>query len=168
MTHSTVVLVEQLAARLVSAGQLLAVAESCTGGLLAAACTERAGSSRWFDRGWVTYSNDAKAQCLGVKEATLNAHGAVSEAVVIAMTQGVLRASAASWAVAISGIAGPDGGCAAKPVGTVWFAVQQKNASAQATCVVFAGDRAQVRAQAVNHALTLLLNQMNELTEQQP
>lgn len=160
VTPPTATLVSQLSTQLLSNGQLLALAESCTGGLLAAACTDLAGSSRWFDRGWVTYSNDAKQRCLGVSAETLAKHGAVSEAVVIEMAEGVLRESGAHISAAISGIAGPDGGSADKPVGTVWIAVKQLAQAAKAQRFVFAGDRAEVRAQAVQQALNLLINQM--------
>ena len=104
---------------LAGAGLVLATAESCTGGLIAQRVTSVAGSSRWFDRGFVTYSNDAKREMLGVDPALLQVHGAVSEEVVLAMAAGALAASAAGAALAVSGVAGPGGGTAAKPVGTV-------------------------------------------------
>jgi nicotinamide-nucleotide amidase len=110
-----------LAARLRSAGARLATAESCTGGLIAAACTSVAGSSDWFDRGFVSYSNEAKTAMLGVPAALIAAEGAVSEAVVRAMVAGALHHSAATLAVAVTGIAGPGGAVPGKPVGTVWL-----------------------------------------------
>lgn len=130
----------------------LTTAESCTGGMIAAACTDLAGSSDWFERGFVTYSNEAKTELLGVDAHLIAQHGAVSEAVVRAMAEGALTHSRAQVSVAVTGIAGPTGGSAAKPVGTVWFGW----ATAQGvTSEVqhFAGDRAAVRAATVQHAL---------------
>ena len=115
-------MVESLAARLVARNEMLATAESCTGGWVAKVCTDLAGSSAWFDRGFVTYSNQAKQDMLGVSATTLDTCGAVSEEVVTEMVNGALAGSRAGWALAISGVAGPDGGTAEKPVGTVWFA----------------------------------------------
>lgn len=133
-------------------GGRLAAAESCTGGWLAKVVTDVAGSSAWFDRGFVTYSNAAKQAMLGVPEALLAEHGAVSGPVVRAMALGALRHSEAEHAVAISGVAGPGGGSADKPVGTVWFGWA---GPAGATCErrLFAGDREQVRREAVAAAL---------------
>ena len=115
-------LAQRLGATLLARGEWLAVAESCTGGWLAQSVTAIAGSSGWFDRGFVTYSNAAKIDMLGVPETTLERHGAVSEQTARAMVQGALRNSGADWAVAITGVAGPAGGSAEKPVGTVCFA----------------------------------------------
>ncbi len=112
---------EQLAQLLLRRGWMLATAESCTGGLIAAACTELAGSSNWFERGFVTYSNEAKTELLGVTADTIAAHGAVSEAVVRDMVEGAVRRSRARVGVAVTGVAGPSGGSKDKPVGTVWF-----------------------------------------------
>ena len=112
---------KQLAALLQDKGWMLATAESCTGGLIAAACTELAGSSNWFERGFVTYSDEAKIELLGVDAAAIAAHGAVSEVVVRAMAFGAVRHSRARVSVAVTGIAGPTGGSKDKPVGTVWF-----------------------------------------------
>jgi nicotinamide-nucleotide amidase len=109
-----------LAARLLAKGQMLATAESCTGGMIAAACTDLAGSSAWFERGFVSYSNEAKTELLGVPAALIAEHGAVSEPVVRAMAQGALQHSRAQVAVAITGVAGPGGGSDSKPVGSVW------------------------------------------------
>lgn len=133
----------------------LATAESCTGGLIAGACTDLAGSSTWFERGFITYSNAAKTEMLGVDAALIATHGAVSEAVVRAMAQGALRHSHAQVAVAVTGVAGPTGGSADKPVGTVWFGWATP-AGSHSEVQHFAGDRAAVRAATVHHALTHL------------
>ncbi len=140
---------EALAAR----GLWLATAESCTGGWIAAAVTAIAGSSNWFDRGFVTYSNAAKVDMLGVRDDTLDTHGAVSEATVGEMASGALARSRADLALAVSGIAGPGGGSAAKPVGTVCLAWARRDVPAVMTTVHLAGDRAAVRRQAVILAL---------------
>lgn len=145
-----------LAERLLQRGWRLATAESCTGGMIAAACTDLAGSSGWFERGFVTYSNEAKTELLGVPEALLAAHGAVSAPVAEAMVAGALRRAHAEVAVAVTGIAGPGGGSADKPVGTVWFAW-----AVPGRCWSegrrFEGDRAAVRQQTLAHALQGLL-----------
>lgn len=114
--------VERLASALAARGERIATAESCTGGLVAAACTARAGSSDWFERGIVSYSNAAKAELLGVEPALITAHGAVSEPVARAMAEGALAQAPAQWALAVTGIAGPGGAVPGKPVGTVWLA----------------------------------------------
>ena len=150
-------LVQKLAERLLQQGKRLALAESCTGGMVAATCTDLAGSSRWFDRGFVTYSNAAKIECLDVLAETLERHGAVSEATVIAMAKGMLEHSDADIALSVSGIAGPDGGSEAKPVGTVWFALSDRTGFTNALVEQFTGDRKQVREQAVQFALKLLI-----------
>ncbi len=137
-------------------GLKLATAESCTGGLIAACCTDVAGSSDWFDRGFVTYSNAAKTEMLGVDAALITQHGAVSEQVARAMVQGALQHSAAQVAVAVTGVAGPGGGSAAKPVGTVWLGWATP-AGVVTELQHFAGDRAQVRASTVQHALQRLV-----------
>ncbi len=133
----------------------LATAESCTGGLIAACCTDIVGSSDWFDRGFVTYSNAAKTEMLGVDAALINNYGAVSQEVVRAMVQGALQHSAAQVAVAVTGVAGPGGGSSAKPVGTVWLGWATP-AGIVSEVQHFAGDRAQVRAATVQHALQRL------------
>ena len=140
---------------LLTRGQMLATAESCTGGLIAGACTDRAGSSQWFERGFVTYSNAAKAEMLAVPCTLIDQHGAVSEPVARAMAEGALAHSAAQASVAVTGVAGPTGGSADKPVGTVWLAwcVHGRTYS---ECQHFAGDRAAVRAATVRHALVQL------------
>jgi nicotinamide-nucleotide amidase len=148
--------VEELAAALLARGWFLATAESCTGGMIAAACTDLAGSSGWFERGFVTYSNEAKTELLGVPAPLIDQHGAVSEPVAEAMAQGAIAHSRARVAVAVTGVAGPTGGSAAKPVGTVWFgfAVDGRVTSERQ---LFPGDRAAVRAATVRHALEGLL-----------
>ena len=134
----------------------MASAESCTGGLIAAACTSVAGSSDWFERGFVSYSNEAKTELLGVSAALIAAHGAVSEAVVRAMAQGALHRSSAQLAVAVTGIAGPGGAVPGKPVGTVWLAVATRD-HVSVRCDVWPGDRTQVREATVRAALTALV-----------
>ena len=120
---ATAALVGRLADALLARNATMAAAESCTGGLVAAACTARAGSSAWFERGVVTYSNAAKVELLGVADAVIAAHGAVSAEVARAMADGVIARTPATFAVAVTGIAGPGGGTAEKPVGTVWIGV---------------------------------------------
>jgi nicotinamide-nucleotide amidase len=139
-----------------AAGLRVAIAESCTGGLIAAALTAIAGSSDVFERGFVTYSNAAKTEMLGVDPALIARQGAVSEDVARAMAAGALAHSPADLAVAVTGIAGPDGGSADKPVGLVWFGAARRGATARAVRRVFAGDRAAVRRAAVLAALALL------------
>ena len=134
----------------------MAAAESCTGGLIAAACTDLAGSSQWFERGFVTYSNAAKTDMLGVDAALIGQHGAVSEAVARAMAQGALALSRAQAAVAVTGVAGPGGGSPHKPVGTVWFGWATP-AGVVSEARHFAGDRASVRQATVAHALGRLV-----------
>jgi nicotinamide-nucleotide amidase len=140
---------------LVDHGWMLATAESCTGGLVAAACTDRAGSSAWFERGFVTYSNAAKTELLGVDAALVAAHGAVSEPVARAMAEGAVARSHARVGLATTGVAGPGGGSAAKPVGTVWFAWALPGGTVS-ECVRFDGDRAAVRDAARDHAAARL------------
>lgn len=134
-------------------GVRLVTAESCTGGWVAQAITAVAGSSAWFDRGYVTYSNESKIEMLGVDAASLAQHGAVSEAVVKEMALGAVKNSRGHLSVAISGVAGPDGGTPEKPVGTVWFAWGQKRGYAEAEMHRLTGDRAAIRARAVAIAL---------------
>jgi len=152
----TVEATKQLAALLQDKGWMLATAESCTGGLIAAACTELPGSSNWFERGFVTYSDEAKIELLGVDAAAIAAHGAVSEAVVRAMASGAVRNSRARASVAVTGIAGPTGGSRKKPVGTVWFGFMVDGLLTSET-KRFLGDRAFVREETVDHALAGLL-----------
>jgi len=145
-------IVMQLAGLLRQRGWWLTCAESCTGGGIAAALTEVAGSSAWFDRGFVTYSNQAKQEMLGVSAETLERHGAVSRETVLEMAQGALARSRAQLSVAVSGIAGPTGGSPDKPVGTVWIAWVTADRTA-AVCEHFPGDRAAVRAATIDTAL---------------
>ena len=154
-------LARQLGNLLLDRGEWLTAAESCTGGWLAQSVTAIAGSSGWFDRGFVTYSNAAKVDMLGVPETTLERHGAVSEATARAMAQGALAHSRADWAVAITGIAGPSGGSVEKPVGTVCFAWAGRELGCEAQTCRFDGDRAAVREQSVRHALNGLLERLN-------
>ncbi len=151
-------LVEKLALASTSGGVMLTAAESCTGGWVAKCCTDLPGSSRWFERGFVTYSNEAKQEMLGVRADTLQRHGAVSEQVVREMAQGALARSRAQVSVAISGIAGPGGETAGKPVGTVWFAWATTGDRVVVEKAFFEGDREQVRAQSVAVALQGLLD----------
>ena len=146
-----------LADALRARGLKLATAESCTGGLIAAACTAVAGSSDWFERGFVTYSNDAKTELLGVDAALIATHGAVSEEVARAMAEGALLHSRAQLSVAVTGIAGPGGATKGKPVGTVWLALAQRGGATHSELLQFGGDRAAVREQTVHHALACLL-----------
>ena len=142
-----------LGAALSARGWTAATAESCTGGLVAGAITDIAGSSGWFDRGFVTYTNEAKIDMLGVDPDALARNGAVSEATAIAMAEGALRASRADVAVAVTGIAGPAGGTSAKPVGTVCFAWARRGGLATAATRHFSGTRDDVREAAVIVAL---------------
>jgi nicotinamide-nucleotide amidase len=141
---------------------MLACAESCTGGWVAEVVTATAGSSQWFERGYVVYSNAAKQELLGVKADTLRQQGAVSEAVVREMAEGALRHSHAQVALAISGVAGPSGGSPDKPVGTVCFAWVLRGAMATAETMHFSGNREAVRRQSVIHALRGLLGRLSE------
>jgi nicotinamide-nucleotide amidase len=148
---------------LLARGESLALAESCTGGLVAHLCVTEAGSSRWFERGWVTYSNAAKVDELGVPEATLQAHGAVSEETAAAMARGAVERSGAHWAVSITGIAGPAGGTADKPVGTVCFAVVGPDVERTRTLHIPARSRDLVRRFSAFAALDLLRRQLLRL-----
>ena len=145
-----------LAEALLKKGFKLVTAESCTGGMIAAACTDLAGSSAWFERGFVTYSNDAKTELLGVEERVLRRAGAVCGPVAQAMAEGALAHSRAEVAVAVTGVAGPTGGSPAKPVGTVWFGFALPGQVVTEKCH-FEGDRAAVRQATVRHALNRLL-----------
>jgi nicotinamide-nucleotide amidase len=149
---------QQLANALMQQQKQLAVAESCTGGWLAKCLTDIPGSSRWFERGFVSYSNVAKQEMLGVRSSTLQREGAVSEAVVREMAAGVLRHSAADLSIAISGIAGPGGAAPGKPVGTVCFGLAVKGKEVQTDTQHFEGDREAVRRQSVAYALSRLLH----------
>lgn len=151
-------LAEHLGDRLGAAGLRLATAESCTGGWVAKVVTDVAGSSRWFERGFITYTNESKQDLLDVPAATLATEGAVSEATVAAMARGALAHSRAQLSCAISGIAGPGGATPGKPVGLVWFAWAVEGSDVRTEQRIFAGDREAVRRQAVAHALQGLLD----------
>ena len=140
------------------AGLRGATAESCPGGGVAEAITRSAGSSAWFDRGFIAYANAAKVDLLGVRQETLGTHGAVSEAVAREMALGALHQSDADLAVAVTGVAGPGGGTATKPVGLVWFAWASLGGTVESRFEIFGGDRAAVRDQAVREALKGLLD----------
>jgi nicotinamide-nucleotide amidase len=153
--HEAAVL--RLADVLRAAGLRIATAESCTGGLIAAACTSVAGSSDWFDRAFITYSNEAKTEMLGVPDYVIAVQGAVSESVAKAMAEGALSRSNAQMAISATGIAGPGGGTPTKPVGTVWLALARSGVPTQAWRLSLPGDRAAVRSATVGHALGRLL-----------
>ncbi len=145
-----------------AAQRRLVAAESCTGGWIAKLCTDIPGSSEWFDCGFVCYSNAAKSRDLGVPEKLIEAQGAVSDAVVRAMAEGALARTGANVAIAVSGIAGPGGAVAGKPVGTVWFALARRvedRLECQGHLIQFGGNRDAVRRQAVQYALNLLKSQ---------
>lgn len=148
-------LAEAVVTKAAARGLTLATAESCTGGMVAAACTDLAGSSGWLERGFVTYSNAAKTQMLGVDAQLIATHGAVSEPVARAMAQGALQHSAAQVALAITGVAGPGGGTDAKPVGMVWFGFAGPW-GVHSEVQHFGGERAAVRQAAALHALLRL------------
>ena len=152
-------LVAQLANALTARGWTMATAESCTGGLIGGACTDLAGSSDWFERGFVTYSNAAKTELLGVPADLIAAHGAVSEPVARAMAAGARAHAPVQLAVAVTGVAGPSGGSAEKPVGTVWFGWATPE-GVFTERQRFDGDRAAVRRATVAHALAGLLQRL--------
>ena len=157
--HALAVLSREVAERLLSAKRRLATAESCTGGLIAKLCTDIAGSSDWFECGFVCYSNAAKTRDLGVPEKLIESEGAVSDAVVRAMAEGAIERTDANVGIAVSGIAGPSGAVPGKPVGTVWFALAHKEADrleCQGHLIQFDGNRDAVRRQSVEYALNLL------------
>ena len=152
--------VASLAAVLAARGWSMAAAESCTGGWIAKVCTDRAGSSGWFERAVVSYSNRAKIDLLGVQRTNLERDGAVSRAVALQMAEGARDRAGVEAALAVTGIAGPDGGTPDKPVGTVWFAWAVGAAPAEAERVVFQGNREAVRRQTVAHALQGLIDRL--------
>jgi len=172
MQEDTQNLTTQLAHTLMQHGWMLAVAESCTGGQIAARCTDLAGSSDWFERGFVSYANEAKHEMLDVDLLLIDQYGAVSAPVVQAMALGALRHSKAQVSLAVSGVAGPTGGSADKPVGTVWFAwalpsdtgptLGAETAWVKTECRQFAGDRAAVRQAATHHAIATLVHWLNK------
>lgn len=149
----------QISLELIKHRHLLATAESCTGGMIAAACTDLAGASDWFERGFVTYSNAAKTEMLGVPAALIEQEGAVSEAVARAMADGALAHSQAHVSLAVTGVAGPTGGSDAKPVGTVWFA-WCVGGETHSEMQHFPGDRAAIRAATLRYALQRLLGHL--------
>jgi nicotinamide-nucleotide amidase len=151
-------LAAQLADCLLTKGWTLATAESCTGGWIAKCCTDLAGSSAWFERGFVTYSNEAKQEMLGVAPEELETEGAVSETVALSMARGVRNRAGVNTALSVTGIAGPDGGTADKPVGTVWFSWSVDGQAARSEVMQFAGGRDAVRRQTVAHAMRGLLS----------
>lgn len=159
-SHAVNPTLSALTDRLRERGQTVTCAESCTGGLLAAELTRLPGSSAWFGTGFITYSNEAKQQLLGVKANTLDFYGAVSEETVREMALGALIAAKADYALSISGIAGPGGGSEAKPVGTVWFGLASKQ-RIWAETAFFEGGRDSIRAQAVQFALEFLNGRMD-------
>ncbi len=156
LTTNLVETAAELLAACRARGVLLATAESCTGGLIAAALTAIAGSSDVVDRGFVTYSNAAKQEMVGVPPALIEAHGAVSEPVARAMAEGALARSGAAIAIAVTGVAGPGGGSAAKPVGLVWFGFARRGASTRSESQIFPGDRTAVREATVLRALAMI------------
>ncbi len=157
-------LAARLGAALIRRGAKVATAESCTGGLIARALTEQPGSSAWFERGFVTYSNEAKHEMLAVALPVLAAHGAVSEAVAGAMARGALWRSRAQLTLAVTGVAGPDGGTADKPVGTVCFGWADAGGALRQATRHFAGDRSEVRLQTAQHALLVALEMLEDLS----
>jgi len=156
MSTHTQQLVQDLAEELSKRGEKLTTAESCTGGLIAKTCTDLAGSSVWFDRGFVTYSNEAKTEMISVPASIIEEYGAVSEPVVNAMVSGALKHSNADYAIGVTGVAGPGGGSAEKPVGTVWIGVGSKHQQ-MARKYLFPGDREAVRQATLETALSSLI-----------
>ena len=159
--EATAALVTQVAQALSLRGWMMATAESCTGGLIAARCTDLAGSSAWFERGFITYSNEAKSELLGVAVQDLAQYGAVSAQVAQAMAEGALQHSHAQVAVAVTGIAGPGGAVPGKPVGTVWFGFMV-DGRLSSEMRRFEGDRAAVRGATVAHALHRLVGLLED------
>ena len=165
MTDSELMqLSEKIGRALKARGATVTTAESCTGGWIAKSITDIAGSSAWFERGFVTYSNEAKSQMIGVSEATLRDNGAVSEPVVVEMAIGALRVARADYAISVSGVAGPDGGSVEKPVGTVWFGVASVSGQGVTRRECFAGDREAVRRQATANSQNLHRQQIIQNT----
>ena len=149
--------VVNLGESLVRINRSVATVESCTGGGIACAITDLAGSSQWFERGFVTYHNDAKVEMVGVERALIESHGAVSVEVAAAMAEGGIRFSEADYCIAVTGLAGPQGGSADKPVGTVCFAWAARDRETRVELMHFAGNRHAIREQSVTHALGGLL-----------
>jgi len=155
-------LAQQLGNQLLARNWKLTTVESCTGGGISYALTNVAGSSDWFEYGLVTYANSAKQELVHVEQNTLDMRGAVSEQVVVQMLQGGLKISGADCAIAVSGIAGPGGGSVEKPVGTVWIGVCIKKYCSKVQCFVYNGDREQIRLQAIEQALSMMLSLIDE------
>ena len=158
MENQLFTVAEKVGEFLIAKGHKLVTAESCTGGWVTKVITDIAGSSEWFDCGFVTYSNTSKDQLLGVRQSTLSEYGAVSQQTVQEMVAGALKNSAAHCALAVTGIAGPGGGSEDKPVGTVWFAWQQSDGKAITALEHFYGNRIEIRRQAVRRALDGVLS----------
>ncbi len=155
-------LIDRIALALIQRRERMGTAESCTGGLIAAACTSLSGSSQWFERGVVSYSNEAKTELLGVPAALIARHGAVSAEVAQQMAQGLLAHAPLDWALAVTGVAGPTGGSADKPVGTVWLALARAGASPRVWRELFPGDRHAVRAATMRSGLLALCEALED------
>jgi nicotinamide-nucleotide amidase len=155
-------LVKKLSGLLLEKNMMITTAESCTGGLLSAAITDMPGSSRVFDRGFITYTNQSKTDFLNVPPDLISTHGAVSEQCAAAMAEGALNNTSAGIAISITGIAGPDGGTADKPVGLVYFGCAQKIYPTKTLKKTFNGNRQEIRAQAVNSALEFLITTLEQ------
>jgi nicotinamide-nucleotide amidase len=153
---------ERLGTQLKANAMVLATAESCTGGWISQAVTMVPGSSNWFDRGFVTYTNQSKHEILGVRTSTLDTEGAVSELTVREMAEGALRCSRAHYSIAVSGIAGPDGGTPSKPVGTVWLAIAERGGEIRAWRLQLQGDRNAVRRETVLASLRTLIDLLRQ------
>jgi nicotinamide-nucleotide amidase len=155
-------LIERIAVALIRRRECMGTAESCTGGLIAAACTSLSGSSQWFERGVVSYSNQAKTELLGVPPALIDLHGAVSAEVAAHMARGLLAHAPLDWALAVTGIAGPSGGSADKPVGTVWLALAHGGEPPKVWQEHFAGDRHAVRVATLRSGLMALCETLED------
>ena len=156
-------LVQQLSELLIERGWMIATVESCTGGMISESITRMPGSSDWFERGFVTYSNDAKQELVGVSSGSLRDHGAVSAAVAREMAAGGIRSSRADLAVSVTGVAGPDGGSEEKPVGTVWIAWADRNGKVIDQGYLFSGDRQQVREASAQSAFAGAIKFLNSM-----
>ena len=156
-------LVQQLSELLIERGWMIATVESCTGGMISESITRVPGSSDWFERGFVTYSNDAKQELVGVNSETLRDHGAVSSAVAREMAAGGIQSSRADLAVSVTGVAGPDGGSEEKPVGTVWIAWADRNGKVIDQGYLFSGDRQQVRMVSAQSAFAGAIKFLNSI-----
>lgn len=155
-------LIDRIAVALIQRRERMGTAESCTGGLIAAACTELAGSSQWFERGIVSYSNQAKTELLGVPAALIEQHGAVSGEVAQHMARGLIAHAPVDWALAVTGIAGPSGGSAAKPVGTVWLALLHAGEPVKVWQEFFNGNRHEVRIATLRAGLMALCEALED------